>query len=76
MKTTHDSHLSRAAAILGSQTKLALACDVSPQAVCKWLKLNQPPIKRCRQIEAATNGRVTRLQLRPDHFGSNSFAND
>lgn len=33
-----------------------------------WLK-NTPPANRCLAIEAATNGAVTRYELRPDVYG-------
>ena len=39
---------------------------ISSQAVSQWERV---PAARCLVIEAATQGRVTRHELRPDLFG-------
>lgn len=49
--------------------RLAKAVGVKPPTVFSWLRRGIPPAERCRAIEAATGGRVTRYQLRPDVFG-------
>jgi DNA-binding transcriptional regulator YdaS (Cro superfamily) len=53
---------------------LARACGVSPQAVSKWRQLAEQradfkvPAERVLLIEAATGGRVSRHELRPDLY--------
>ena len=43
---------------------------ISPQAVIKWTRSDvKVPAERCMAIEQATNGAVTRYDLRPDVFG-------
>lgn len=51
------------------QSKLARDLNVSPQAVQQWVKANRVPAGRCLAVEAATNGAVSRYDLRPDVFG-------
>lgn len=52
---------------LGGPKKVGeMAGGVSSQAVSQWRLI---PVKRCRAIEAATNGAVTVHDLRPDIFG-------
>lgn len=48
--------------------ELARLVGVRPQAVDKWLR-GRAPAERCRAIEEATGGAVTRYELRPDVFG-------
>lgn len=60
--------LRKAIDALGSQAELARKLDVSDMAVSQWKKRGVPP-ERCRDIEAATGGAVTRYELRPDIFG-------
>jgi DNA-binding transcriptional regulator YdaS (Cro superfamily) len=50
----------------GSIAALGRACCVSKQAASKW---NKVPAEYCLAVEAATDGRFTRYQLRPDVFG-------
>lgn len=50
--------------------QLATDCGVSYQAIQKWIRKKRVPAERARAIESATQGRVTRYQLRPDIFGS------
>lgn len=53
----------------GSQTKLALAVGAQPQLMWQWAKLVRPvPVTRCVDIERATDGIVTRRDLRPDDW--------
>lgn len=63
--------LSRAAQIVGSKSALAKRVGVTPQAAAQWFSQVRPiPPRRCRLIEEATGGVVTRYDLRPDVFGS------
>jgi DNA-binding transcriptional regulator YdaS (Cro superfamily) len=48
--------------------ELARRCGVSYQAVRKWER-GRVPAERCLDIEKATDGRVTRHDLRPELFG-------
>ena len=50
---------------VGGVTKLASALGIAPQAISQWKKI---PAGRVLQIEAATEGRVTRHDLRPDLY--------
>lgn len=43
---------------------------ISPQAVHKWTISGAVPAERVLAIEAATKGKVSRYDLRPDVFGS------
>lgn len=47
-------------------SNLAKACDVSPQAVHKWLE-NGVPAERVLEVEKLTG--ISRHELRPDVFG-------
>ncbi|MHA0917140.1 transcriptional regulator [Kosakonia cowanii] len=53
--------------IVGSQKKLGDACDVSQQAVYKWLhnKAKVSP-EHVNSIVAATGGEIEAHQIRPD----------
>ncbi len=51
---------------LGGVTKLAAVLGVTYQAVRKWERNGEPPVKRAKSIEAATGGRVTKERLCPD----------
>lgn len=56
-----------AKALLGSQDALAKAVGVSQPSVHGVLKKSRPvPAEWCSKIEKATNGKITRHQLRPD----------
>ncbi len=61
--------LQRAITIFGSQSALARELKIKPQAVQQWVHRRRVPVERAIQIERATNGRVTRYELRPDIFG-------
>lgn len=64
------SNLQKAVDIAGSQTALATAIGVSSSFVSQCLSGVRPiPAIRCRDIEIATGGKVTRAQLRPDIYG-------
>jgi len=61
--------LEQAITILGRPSALARVCGTFPQAVSRWRRQGYPPVKYVLAIEAATNGKVRRDQLRPDIFG-------
>jgi len=59
--------LKKAVTKAGSQTALANALNISPQAVQQWLSGNRVvPVKRAKAIEKLTG--IKRKQLRPDIF--------
>ena len=54
---------------LGSQVAVAKAVGVTPQAVSEIVrKGTKVPAEWCIPIEVATEGKVTRHQLRPDLY--------
>ena len=53
----------------GGQARLAKALDVEPMAVSHW-KRRGIPTDRCADIERATDGKVTRAELKPEIFGA------
>jgi DNA-binding transcriptional regulator YdaS (Cro superfamily) len=69
MENTNQQPIIKAAEIAGGMSSLASLCNVTPQAVFKWVKKNKAPADRCIKIEELTNGLVTRYELRPDVFG-------
>jgi DNA-binding transcriptional regulator YdaS (Cro superfamily) len=60
----------KAVDLLDSQANLARVCGQPPQAVTRWLREGRVPAKYAPLIEAATDGAVTRHDLRPDIFGA------
>lgn len=63
--------LREAIKIVGSQEKLAEKLGITQGAVSHWFNKNigtVPPIDYVVEIERATNGLVTRYELRPDFF--------
>jgi DNA-binding transcriptional regulator YdaS (Cro superfamily) len=61
--------LKRAYEILGSQRALADAVGIKQPTVHKMLdRGNRVPAEWCLPIEKATDGKVTRHQLRPDLY--------
>jgi DNA-binding transcriptional regulator YdaS (Cro superfamily) len=53
----------------GVQAALAKKLKVSPVLVHQWSSGKRPvPAERCMDIEAATDGSVTAVELRPDVF--------
>lgn len=60
-----------AAYLAGSQTKLADLLGITPQAVQRWCSgAVVVPADRAKQVERVLDGKVTRIELRPDLFGS------
>ena len=60
--------LDRAIEAAGGLTKLAVRVGVSPSVVSNWKRRGSIPPNRVIAIEAATNKRVRRHDLRPDLY--------
>lgn len=58
--------LNTAISIVGSQKALADQIGVVQSAVANWLKRGNVPSEHCLAIENATDGKVTRRDLRPE----------
>ena len=54
----------------GGIAEMAAKIGVGPTAVSNWQLRKKVPAERCLAIEAATDGAVTRYELRPDVFGA------
>lgn len=65
-KSDMAAALQRALGLIGGPTKAARAAGCTPQAVDQWQVC---PPGRVLSIETATEGKVTRYQLRPDIYG-------
>jgi DNA-binding transcriptional regulator YdaS (Cro superfamily) len=67
--------LNKAITYFGSRKAFASAIGVTPMAVSYWVqkKRNVTP-ERAIEIEKATNGAITRSELRPDLWPSNEAA--
>lgn len=59
--------LDRAAVAAGGRVNLSQVLDVTLGALGNW-KSRGVPVERCYAIERATNGAVTRKDLRPDDW--------
>lgn len=69
MGMTCTKPIQSACELLGSQSALAKAIDVAPAIVNQWRSGARPvPVQHCFAIEIATNGAVTRRDLRPDDW--------
>lgn len=66
--STHP--LERVIEIVGTQEELAARLGIKSPSISGWRNRNKVPSERCIAIEQATNGRVTRYDLRPDVFGA------
>jgi DNA-binding transcriptional regulator YdaS (Cro superfamily) len=64
-----NSQIEKAVEIAGGQVQLAKACKVSQPAVFKWLRGGRITAENAIKVETATDGQVTRQDLRPDIFG-------
>jgi DNA-binding transcriptional regulator YdaS (Cro superfamily) len=60
--------IDRAISSAGTAAELARRLGVLPQHINNWRKRGVPA-ERCVAIECATEGVVTRHELRPDVFG-------
>lgn len=61
--------LERAVEIVGGQTALAERIGKKQPQIAMWIKRGTVDPTACIAIEKATNGQVTRYELRPDVFG-------
>ncbi len=59
--------LNNAIRLVGSQTAMANIIGVAPMAVYQW-RTKGLPAERVLAVEAATRGRVSRYELRPDIY--------
>lgn len=64
-----ETGIAKAIRLAGSQTALGTMLGVTPQAVQKWAAQGSVPGERCREVESALNGQVTRYELNPAVFG-------
>ena len=62
------SALKKAVEVCGSQSELARRLGLRQGHVWHWLKVGRVPPERCKPIESATGGLVSRRDLRPDVF--------
>ena len=60
--------LSKAAEVVGGVGRLAEMIGVSGSAPSMWKARGRVPVEHCAAIERATNGAVTRKDLRPDDW--------
>lgn len=58
--------LERAIECFDTQDAFALAIGVKSPSISEWKKRGKVPAERCADIERATEGQVTRSDLRPD----------
>jgi DNA-binding transcriptional regulator YdaS (Cro superfamily) len=64
-----NEHIAKAIEILGSQTALAEACGVKQSHVWNWLNRDKViRLENALLVERATNGKVTKEQIRPDLY--------
>lgn len=69
-----ESGIAKAVRLARGQSALARLLKCTPQCVQLWVKQGPPPPKRCKDIEVALKGRVTRVELDPGLFGPLTFA--
>src|ERR1700753_3767983 len=60
-----DDALERAIIQVGGVAALARAINVTPQAVSQW---DRVPAERALAVEKATDGRISRHELRPELY--------
>jgi len=58
--------IQRAVDAVGGVSQLAKSCDVTYEAVRKWLSLDRLPAERVLEVERLTG--VSRHELRPDLY--------
>ena len=66
--------IEKAVSIIGSQSAVARLFGIKPQAVQLWCSSGRVPAERVIEIEKATNGEVTRQELRPDLYPEETAA--
>jgi DNA-binding transcriptional regulator YdaS (Cro superfamily) len=62
---TPETALAEAIRLVGGHKKLADKLVINRTAIYQW---KVAPLDRAKAIEEATNGAITRADLRPDHF--------
>lgn len=63
-----ETPISKAVTAAGSQSALARAVNVTPQAVQQWVESGRVSHKKVLDVEKATG--VSRAELRPDLYPS------
>lgn len=63
-----DGAIKKAVSRVGGQAELARIIGVTAQAVQQWVRFGRIPAERVLEVERATNGAVTRYELRPDLY--------
>jgi DNA-binding transcriptional regulator YdaS (Cro superfamily) len=63
--TSQVDALERAAGIIGSQSAMSRALNITKAAISQW-KDGRVPAEHCPEIERLTNGAVRCEELRPD----------
>ncbi|HDR8947288.1 TPA: helix-turn-helix domain-containing protein [Burkholderia vietnamiensis] len=65
----HFAPIEKACVKAGGLSALARTLGVAPSTVHQWLTLDRPvPPRRCSAIERATDGEVSRKDLRPNDW--------
>ena len=65
------TQIQQACDAVGGQAAMAAQLGISPAQVNQWCKGSRPvPLEYCVAIERATNGAVTRQDLRPDDWAA------
>lgn len=65
----NQSPLEKAIELAGGVGNVARTFGISQVAIHKWRLRGKVPAERVLELEAATDGKITRYQLRPDVFG-------
>lgn len=68
--------MEKAIATVGGLQVMARVLSIKAPSIIGWKNRGQVPADRCIAIEVATNGKVTRYDLRPDVFGRDPAAQD
>lgn len=63
-----ENIIQKAVQIIGNQEKLAEDCGVSQPTISNWKKDNRVPGEYVLKFEKATNGQVSRHEIRPDLY--------
>ena len=71
-----ETGIAKAIRLAGSQTALGNMLGLTPQAIQKWAAAGVVPGDRCREVEAALSGQVTRYELNADVFGDPPTTSD
>lgn len=66
--SSEKQHLKRAIRLLGGQQMLAQRLNITQQAVSLWVRRSLIPVSHAVLVEALTERKVTKEQLRPDVF--------